>query len=54
MRATLNLAGGALFVIWIIEYFGYNGGEKTHVVLLAAIVVFLIKTIIYLPVRGKI
>jgi|GEM_PF-3632204 len=54
MSTTLSLLGGALFVIWIIEYFGYNGGEKTHVVLLTAIVVFLVKTIIYLPARGKI
>ena len=53
MRRSLDLIGGALFVIWIVEYFGYNAGENAHVLLLAAIVIFFVKIFVYLPSKGK-
>lgn len=53
MRRTLNLVGGTMFITWIVGYLGYNGGGSTHILLVSAIVVFLIKAFLCLPTRGN-
>lgn len=49
MASPLNIIAGFLFVIWIVEYFGYDAGEDIHLLLLLSIILFLIKTFILLP-----
>jgi hypothetical protein len=53
MRRALNLIGGTMFILWIIEYFGYNAGEGTHIFLVLAIMVFFVKMFVYLPSKQK-
>lgn len=54
IRRALNYIGGTMFIIWLVEYFGYNAGEETHLLLIFAIIVFSVKTLMYLPSNGKI
>ncbi len=53
MGRALNLIGGTIFIIWIIEYFGYNGETSTHILLVLAIIVFLVKMFVCLPAKRK-
>lgn len=53
MRNILNLVGGTLFIAWVVAYFGYAAGEKSHILLVLAIVVFFLKTFIYAGSNGK-
>jgi uncharacterized membrane protein len=49
MRGVLDFVGGAIFIGWIVIYFGYNGEASTHILLVLAIFVFFVKLFLYLP-----
>jgi len=51
MASFLNIIAGFLFVIWGVEYFGYDAGEDIHILLLLSIILFLIKTFILYPAK---
>jgi hypothetical protein len=47
----LNITAAALFIIWIVEFFGYNAGEDIHILLLLSIIIMLAKTFILIPMK---
>ena len=53
MGSRLNIIAGTLFLIWLIEFFGYNAGQNIHILLLFSIIIMLTKTLIRLPNAGN-
>jgi hypothetical protein len=49
MGSRLNIIAGTLFIVWLIEFFGYNAGQNIHVLLLFSIIIMLTKTLARLP-----
>src|ERR1041385_1793661 len=49
MGSRLNIIAGTLFLIWLIEFFGYNAGQNIHILLLFSIIIMLTKTLSRLP-----
>jgi hypothetical protein len=53
MGISLNLVASAFLVVWMVEYFGYNAGGDIHLLLLAAIIVFLARLFLLVPWRRQ-
>ena len=49
MGSRLNIIAGTLFLIWLIEFFGYNAGQNIHILLLFSIIIMLTKTLSRIP-----
>jgi len=49
MGSRLNIIAGTLFIIWLVEFFGYNAGQNIHVLLLFSIIIMLTKLLVRLP-----
>ncbi|MEI9918433.1 MAG: lmo0937 family membrane protein [Bacteroidota bacterium] len=43
MGSRLNIIAATLFIIWVVEFFGYNAGQNIHILLLVSIVIVLTK-----------
>ena len=53
MGSRLNIIAGTLFIIWAVEFFGYNAGQNIHVLMLLSIIIVLTKILARLPDPGK-
>jgi hypothetical protein len=53
MGSGLNIIAATLFIIWMVEYFGYNAGQNIHIVLLVSIIIVLTKALTPLPVKEQ-
>jgi Family of unknown function (DUF5670) len=53
MQSYINVLAPALFIIWIVEFFGYNGGPNTHILLLLSIILVLVKAFVLSPVKER-
>jgi hypothetical protein len=51
MGISLNFIACAIFVIWMVEYFGYNAGNDIHILLLIAALLFGARLLLLLPLR---
>jgi hypothetical protein len=51
MRPSLNVLAGALFIIWIVEYFGYNAGQNIHILPLISMIIMLVKSYVLFPIK---
>jgi hypothetical protein len=53
MRSSINLVAAALFIIWMVEFFGYHAGENIHILLLLSIILMLVKAFVLLPSKER-